>query len=91
MSTIRNAILNWADTPGVEIHEQTELCMSINSPWGSATVTLKDDTYEVESASERLKTKIEEIIERALEMKKPCGSEVVSGMTGYVALKMNDG
>jgi len=25
-----------------------------------------DDTYEVESASERLKTKIEEIIERAL-------------------------
>jgi hypothetical protein len=66
MSTIRNAIFNWADTPGVEIHEQTELCMSISSPWGSATVTLKDDTYEVESASERLKTKIEEIIERAL-------------------------
>ena len=66
MSTIRNAILKWADTPGVEIHGQTELCISINSPWGSATVTLKGDTYEVDSTSERLKTKIEEIIERAL-------------------------
>jgi hypothetical protein len=29
-------------------------------------LTLMDDTYEVESASERLKTKIEEIIERSL-------------------------
>ena len=70
MSTIRNAILNWADTPGVEILERTESRIDINSPWGSATVTLKDDTYEVESASERLKAKIEEIIERALAEKK---------------------
>lgn len=29
-------------------------------------MTLKDDTYEVDSTSEQLKTKIEEIIERAL-------------------------
>ena len=66
MSTIRNAILNWADTPGIEILELTENRIDINSPWGSATLTLKDDTYEVESASEQLKAKIEEIIERAL-------------------------
>ena len=66
MSTIRNAILNWADTPGIEIQKLTESRIDINTPWGSAILTLKDDTYEVESASGRLKTKIEEIIERAL-------------------------
>ena len=66
MSTIRNAILNWADTPGIEIQEQIKSRIDINTPWGSAILTLKDDTYEVDSTSERLKTKIEEIIERAL-------------------------
>ncbi|MGD0953712.1 MAG: hypothetical protein ABR985_15210 [Methanotrichaceae archaeon] len=66
MSTIRNAILNWADTPGIEILELTENRIDINSPWGSATLTLKGDTYEVESTSKRLKAKIEEILERAL-------------------------
>jgi hypothetical protein len=66
MSTIRNAILNWTDTPDIEIQKLTESRIDINTPLGSATVTLKGDTYEVESASERLKTKIEEIIERAL-------------------------
>ena len=66
MSTIRNAILNWADTPGIEIQEQTKSRIDINTPWGSAILTLKDDTYEVDSTSEQLKTKIEEIIERAL-------------------------
>jgi 3-methyladenine DNA glycosylase AlkC len=66
MSTIRNAILNWADTPGIKIQKLTESRIDINTPWGSATLTLKDDAYEVESASERLKTKIEEIIEKAL-------------------------
>ena len=66
MSTIRNAIINWAeDTPGIEIQELTESRIDINTHWGSATVTVKGDTYEVESASGRLKTKIEEIIERA--------------------------
>jgi hypothetical protein len=58
MSTIRNA--------GIEIQEQTKSRIDINTPWGSAILTLKDDTYEVDSTSERLKTKIEEIIERAL-------------------------
>jgi hypothetical protein len=66
MSKIRNALLNWADTPGIEIQELTESHIDINSHWGTATLTLKDDTYEVESASERLKDKIKEIIERAL-------------------------
>lgn len=66
MSTIRNAVLNWADTPGIEILELTENRIDINSPWGSATLTLKGDAYEVESASKRLKAKIEEILERAL-------------------------
>jgi 3-methyladenine DNA glycosylase AlkC len=66
MSTIRNAILNWADTPGIEIQELTESRIDINTPWGSAILTLKDNAYEVDSTSERLKAKIEEIIERAL-------------------------
>ncbi len=66
MSTIKNAILNWADTPGIEILELAECRIDINSPWGSATLTSKGDTYEVESTSVRLKAKIEEIIERAL-------------------------
>jgi hypothetical protein len=43
MSTIRNAILNWADTPGIEIQELTESRIGINTPWGSAILTLKDD------------------------------------------------
>jgi hypothetical protein len=66
MSAIRNAVLNWADTPGIEIKELTESRIDINTPLGSAILTLKDDTYEVDSTSERLKTKIDEIIERAL-------------------------
>jgi hypothetical protein len=66
MSTIRNAILNWADTPGIEIQELTESRIDICTPWGSASLTLKGDTCEIEAASERLKSKIEEIIERAL-------------------------
>lgn len=66
MSTTRNTILNWADTPGIEILELTKNRIDINCPWGSATLTLMGDTYEVESDSERLKAKIEEIIERAL-------------------------
>jgi hypothetical protein len=66
MSKIRNAFLNWADIPGIEIQELTDSRININSHWGSATLTLKDDTYEVESASKRLKDKIKEIIERAL-------------------------
>lgn len=70
MSTILNAILEWTDTPGIEILELTEDRIDINSPWGSATLTLKDDTYEVESASEQLKAKIEKVIERALTKEK---------------------
>jgi len=51
---------------GHRIQKLTESRIDINSPWGPATLTLRDDTYEVECASERLKAKIEEIIERAL-------------------------
>lgn len=66
MSTILNAILVWADTPGIEILEMTDSYVLIDSPKGTATVTLKEDTYEVASSSEQLKAKIEEILERAL-------------------------
>jgi hypothetical protein len=48
----------------------------------------KDDTYEVEATTERLKAKIEEIIESALAEEKPCGSEAANGMVVYVALKI---
>jgi len=41
---------------------------------------------KIESASERLKTKIEEIIERALaDEKSHVAQKAVSGITGYVA------
>ncbi len=66
MSIILNAILVWADTPGIEILEMTDSYIQIDSPKGTAIVTLKEDTYEVASPSEQLKAKIEEIIERAL-------------------------
>jgi expansin (peptidoglycan-binding protein) len=66
MSTILNAILVWANTPGIEILEMTDGYVQIDSPKGKATVTLKEDTYEVASSSEQLNAKIEEIIERAL-------------------------
>jgi hypothetical protein len=68
MSPIINAVLNWSDTPGVEVREQTERWISIDSLWGSATVTvtLGNGTYQVEAASDRLKAKIEEVIERSL-------------------------
>jgi hypothetical protein len=51
MSTIRNAILNWADTPGIEIQELTESRIDISTPWGSAALTLKGDTCEIEAAN----------------------------------------
>jgi hypothetical protein len=66
MSTILNAILVWADTPGIEILEMTDSYIQIDSPKGTATVTFKEDTYDVVSPSEQLKAKIEEIIETAL-------------------------
>jgi hypothetical protein len=66
MSTILNAILVWGDTPGIKILEITDKYVLIDSPKGTATVILKGETYEVTSSSERLKAKIEEIIERAL-------------------------
>lgn len=66
MSTILNAILVWADTPGIEIIEMTDSCVQIDSPKGTATVTLEEDTYKVASSSDQLKAKIEEIIEKAL-------------------------
>ena len=66
MSTILNALLVWADTPGIEILEITDSFVQVNSPIGIATVTLKEDTYDVDSSSEQLKAKIEEVIERAL-------------------------
>ena len=66
MPTIRNAILNWADTPGVEIQDLTDCQIAIHTPWGSAIITLKGNECEIESDSERLKSKIDEIIERAL-------------------------
>ena len=66
MSTILKAILEWADTPGIEILEITDSSVRISSPIGTAIVTLKEETYEVDYSSLQLKVKIEEIIERAL-------------------------
>jgi hypothetical protein len=66
MSIILKAILEWADTPGIEILEITDSCVRINSLIGTAIVTLKEETYKVEYSSLQLKVKIEEIIERAL-------------------------
>ncbi|MGD0954752.1 MAG: hypothetical protein ABR985_20605 [Methanotrichaceae archaeon] len=63
---ILNAILVWGDTPGIKILEITDKYVLIDSPKGTATVILKDDTYEVTSSSEQLKTKIDEVIKRAL-------------------------
>ena len=70
MSTIKNAILSWADTPGIEILGMTDSYVRVNSPVGIATIILTEDVYEVESSSEQLKAKIEEIIERALAKEK---------------------
>lgn len=80
MSTILNAILVWADTPGIEIIEITDSYVLIDSPKGTATVTLKEDTYAVASSSEQLKAKIEKIIDRALTEEKALwkmGHEIV--------------
>jgi hypothetical protein len=70
MSIVLKAILEWADTPGIEILEITDSSVRISSPIGSpigtAIATLKEETYEVEYSSLQLKVKIEEIIERAL-------------------------
>ena len=70
MSTILNAILVWADTPGIEILEMTDSYVQIDSPKGIATVILRDDKYEVTSTSEQLKAKVEKVIERALAKEK---------------------
>ncbi len=66
MSAIQNAILVWADTPGIEILEMTDSYVQIDSPKGTATVILREDTYEVTSSSEQLRAKVEKVIERAL-------------------------
>ena len=79
MSTILNAILVWADTPGIEILEMTDCYVQINSQKGIATVILREDTYEVTSTSEQLKAKIEKVIERALAKEKPLGKGSVIG------------
>jgi hypothetical protein len=70
MSTILNAILVWADTPGIEILEMTDDYVQIDSPKGTATVILREDRYEVTSTSEQLKAKVEKVIERALAKEK---------------------